>query len=374
MSRVLVARLDSVGDVLLAGPAVRAVANGRRPDGGAPNDVVMLCGPQGEAAASLLPGVAEVFSWGCPWIVNPAPASTGPRRPALTTFVRDSRIAEAVILTSFHQSPLPLALLLRLAGVERITGASTDYAGSPAGRPAAAGRGLPGGPAGGGACPGHRPGGRLPAARGRRRQAAGPATFPTCAPGGRGALRGGPPRGRRAASRAWPPLHHAAAVELLEGAGHRVVVTGGPGETGSDRHSGGPLGPGPGRPDGPADPGRGACRGRRRGHRKHRTGAPRRRRRNTRWPACSPRWCPRCAGRRTASRWSCSATRTRPAGSAGRASARSPGTRACQFGGSPDDVVEAVERLIGGVSSLSTRAERFARHENPAVARPRLLD
>jgi ADP-heptose:LPS heptosyltransferase len=37
--------------------------------------------------------------------------------------------------------------------------------------------------------------------------------------------------GTAAASRAWPPLHHAAAVELLEGAGHRVVVTGGRGET-----------------------------------------------------------------------------------------------------------------------------------------------
>ena len=33
MGRVLVARLDSMGDVLLAGPAVRAVANGRTPDG-----------------------------------------------------------------------------------------------------------------------------------------------------------------------------------------------------------------------------------------------------------------------------------------------------------------------------------------------------
>jgi ADP-heptose:LPS heptosyltransferase len=32
-------------------------------------------------------------------------------------------------------------------------------------------------------------------------------------------------------ARAWPPLHHAAAVELLSGAGHRVVVTGGPDET-----------------------------------------------------------------------------------------------------------------------------------------------
>ncbi len=48
----------------------------------------------------------------------------------LVNYVRNSRITEAVILTSFHQSPLPLALLLRLAGVERITGVSTDYAGS----------------------------------------------------------------------------------------------------------------------------------------------------------------------------------------------------------------------------------------------------
>ena len=130
MTRVLAARLDSVGDVLLAGPAVRAIANGRRADGGAPNDVVLLCGPQGDAAGSLLPGVSEVYSWACPWIINPAPAATAETVDRLVTFIRNSRITEAVILTSFHQSPLPLALLLRLAGVRRITGASVDYAGS----------------------------------------------------------------------------------------------------------------------------------------------------------------------------------------------------------------------------------------------------
>ena len=130
MSRVLVVRLDGVGDVLLAGPALRAVASGRRPEGEAPNDVVVLCGPEGEPAASLLPGVFEVYSWSCPWIVKPAPRVEKRHLESLTTFVRDSRIAEAVILTSFNQSTLPLALLLRMAGVERITGASTDYSGS----------------------------------------------------------------------------------------------------------------------------------------------------------------------------------------------------------------------------------------------------
>ena len=50
MRRVLVVRLDGAGDVLLAGPAVRAVA--------AAAEVTMLCGPDGAGAARLLPGVA----------------------------------------------------------------------------------------------------------------------------------------------------------------------------------------------------------------------------------------------------------------------------------------------------------------------------
>ena len=115
MSRVLVARLDGVGDVLLAGPAIRAVAFGQRPGGRAPNDVIVLCGPDGASAASLLPGVAEVYSWSCPWIMKPAPRVEEQHLEVLMAFLSDSKVDEAVILTSFHQSPLPLALLLRLA-------------------------------------------------------------------------------------------------------------------------------------------------------------------------------------------------------------------------------------------------------------------
>ncbi|NEC53240.1 glycosyltransferase family 9 protein, partial [Actinospica acidiphila] len=58
--RALVTRLDSFGDVLLAGPAVRAVA--ARAD-----HVTLLCGPQGAPAARLLPGVDEVLVWESPW-------------------------------------------------------------------------------------------------------------------------------------------------------------------------------------------------------------------------------------------------------------------------------------------------------------------
>jgi ADP-heptose:LPS heptosyltransferase len=119
---VLIARQDSLGDVLLAGPAIRAVAAGAR--------VTLLCGPRGRAAAELLPGVSEVLEWRADWIdAEPEPLQRE-RVERLIALVSAQRFEEALILTSHHQSPLPLALLLRMAGVPRIGAISEDYPGS----------------------------------------------------------------------------------------------------------------------------------------------------------------------------------------------------------------------------------------------------
>jgi len=120
---VLVARLDNDGDVLLAGPAVRAVAAGGR-------RVTFLCGPRGESAARLLPGVDDVIVHRAPWIDADAAPVSRTDTDALVQAVAARGIDEALVLTSFHQSPLPLALLLRLAGVATIAGTSPDYPGS----------------------------------------------------------------------------------------------------------------------------------------------------------------------------------------------------------------------------------------------------
>jgi ADP-heptose:LPS heptosyltransferase len=138
--RVLVVRLDSMGDVLVCGPAVRAIAelpavDIRAVDRGGEavspqNEIWMLVSRQGAPAARLLPGVAHVLVWDCPWITVPSPDATPESLTALTRLIAQARPDAAVILTSFHQSPLPLALMLRLAGVARITGASVDFAGS----------------------------------------------------------------------------------------------------------------------------------------------------------------------------------------------------------------------------------------------------
>ena len=123
MTGVLVARLDSDGDVLLAGPAIRAAAAWGR-------GVTLLCGPRGEAAGRLLPGVDDLIVFEAPWIVHDPPPVTAMALQEVVDAVRRRRCSEAAILTSFHQSALPTAMLLRLAGVRRIAAISEDYPGS----------------------------------------------------------------------------------------------------------------------------------------------------------------------------------------------------------------------------------------------------
>ncbi|MFI7582398.1 glycosyltransferase family 9 protein [Kocuria sp. M1N1S27] len=123
MGRTLAVRLDSDGDVLLTGPAVRALARLGHP-------VDLLASPSGAAAGRLLPDVAEVLEYPAPWSgFRPPPVD----RDATTALVDDLAARGydlAVVFTSFHQSPLPMALLARLAGIDRVVGTSEDYPGS----------------------------------------------------------------------------------------------------------------------------------------------------------------------------------------------------------------------------------------------------
>ena len=207
---VLVVRSDSAGDVLVTGPAIRAVAAGAE-------RVVMLCGPRGRAAAGLLPGVDEIIEWRLPWIdPRPGPVDADDIRALIARIRAD----EAVVFTSFHQSALPLALVLRMAGVGRITAISDDYPGSlldvrhrvPAGLPeaerarsvaAAAGLGLP---------PGDDGGLRVTVPPVPR------SDYVVVHPGA------------SVPARACPPDVLRRAVAELAAAGHRVLVTGGPDE------------------------------------------------------------------------------------------------------------------------------------------------
>ena len=215
----LVVRLDNAGDVLLAGPAIRAVAAGS-------DRVTLLAGPNGSAAARLLPGVDEVLEWRCPWIdPDPGPVTRG-EVDDLVDVLAQQHVDRALVLVSFHQSPLPTALVLRMAGVGWVGAVSVDYPGAlldlrhrvdenlPEAERAlslalAAGFALPEGDDGGLAVRRPLPGvSHLVPDR----------PFVVLHPG------------TSVPARAWPAERFARAAELLSEHGHRVVVTGAPSE------------------------------------------------------------------------------------------------------------------------------------------------
>ncbi|MYW01932.1 glycosyltransferase family 9 protein [Streptomyces sp. SID3343] len=120
---VLAVRLDALGDVLVCGPALRALAAGA-------STVTALVGRAGAAAARLSPGVDDVLVWDAPWVgFDPTPVSRADTERVIDAVARRA-VDEAVVFTSFHQSPLPAALLLRLAGVRRISAICADYPGT----------------------------------------------------------------------------------------------------------------------------------------------------------------------------------------------------------------------------------------------------
>jgi ADP-heptose:LPS heptosyltransferase len=123
VTRTLAVRLDSLGDVLVTGPAVRALAAGS-------DHLALLCGPRGRAAAELLPGVDEILCRSAPWIdPEPEPVQRDDIED-LVDLVAAGRYDRAVVFTSFHQSSLPTALVLRMAGVPWVGAISDDYPGS----------------------------------------------------------------------------------------------------------------------------------------------------------------------------------------------------------------------------------------------------
>lgn len=121
--RVLAVRLDSDGDVLLTGPALRALAAGAE-------RLDLLASPAGRRAGELLPGVAEVLVFDAPWSGYRPPPVDAPAVRALVDDLTARAYDRCVVFTSFHQSPLPMALLARLAGVPSVAATSEDYPGS----------------------------------------------------------------------------------------------------------------------------------------------------------------------------------------------------------------------------------------------------
>ncbi len=111
-TNVLAVRLDTIGDVLMTTPAIRALKEarpGRR--------VTLLTSHSGAAVAALVPEIDDVMVYDAPWLKATPPRADSSRDHEMAELLRARALDSAIIFTTFSQSPLPAALLCYLADI-----------------------------------------------------------------------------------------------------------------------------------------------------------------------------------------------------------------------------------------------------------------
>jgi len=109
---VLAVRLDTIGDVLMTGPALRALR-----DSAARPRVTLLTSSPGAEAGELMPEVDELIVYEAPWMKRDSGEPGAAADRAMVDELRRRRFDAAVIFTVYSQSPLPAALMCHLAEV-----------------------------------------------------------------------------------------------------------------------------------------------------------------------------------------------------------------------------------------------------------------
>lgn len=114
--RVLLVRLDNLGDLLMTTPAFAAVRESL-PEA----HVALLAAPGMAALKPHLPVLDEVIGFHAPWVKAGAAAlegeAAGETERALVQRLQDARFDAAIVFTVCTQSALPAALLCRMAGI-----------------------------------------------------------------------------------------------------------------------------------------------------------------------------------------------------------------------------------------------------------------
>lgn len=123
--RLLVIRLDNVGDVVLLSPSLRALRQAL-PQA----SITLMTSPAGSQVAPLLPWVDDIIVHRAVWqdISRNIPQCPE-QQMALIDLLRQRQFDAAVIFTSFSQSPYPPAYVCYLAGIPLRLGQSPAFGG-----------------------------------------------------------------------------------------------------------------------------------------------------------------------------------------------------------------------------------------------------
>jgi len=110
---ILLVRLDSLGDVLMSVPAIRAVRQ-TLPLA----TITLLTSSEGSAVTPLIPQIDKTITFDAPWVKNPSGFSASTREfNSVASKLRRQFFDAAIIFTVYSQNPLPAALLCFLANI-----------------------------------------------------------------------------------------------------------------------------------------------------------------------------------------------------------------------------------------------------------------
>jgi ADP-heptose:LPS heptosyltransferase len=119
--RLLVMRLDNIGDVLMTAPALQAIKETN------PNTrLTLMASPAGALAGSLLPWVDDVLPWRVLWQALGQPPGDIEQDWALIDTLKSHQFDGVITFTSFKQSPHPAALISQMADIPLRLGASQE--------------------------------------------------------------------------------------------------------------------------------------------------------------------------------------------------------------------------------------------------------
>jgi ADP-heptose:LPS heptosyltransferase len=123
---ILAIRLDNTGDVIILGPALRAVKET------SPNTrLTLLASPAGATAAPLLPWIDDVIVWRATWQDVGGCIPFDPNRELqLISLLSERNFDAALIFTSFSQTPHVPGYVCYLAGIPLRAGESKEFGGS----------------------------------------------------------------------------------------------------------------------------------------------------------------------------------------------------------------------------------------------------
>lgn len=110
--KILCIRLDTIGDVIMTTPAIRALKTSH-----CDRHITLMTSSAGAVVAPLLPDIDDLIIYDSPWLKATATRQNSDPEYAIISELRERNFDAAVIFTVYSQTPLPTTVLCYMAGI-----------------------------------------------------------------------------------------------------------------------------------------------------------------------------------------------------------------------------------------------------------------